>query len=199
MVRADAARNRDLLLAAARDVFARRGLNATLDEIAAAAGVGTGTAYRHFPNKHALAAELLADATAQIARDALAALVIADPWAALVSFFETTGARLVAEQGLYEALAGQGRVADKVTLWPQIVDAVTRLFDRAHAAGALRVDAKPEDAAVMLSMLGVAGAAWPRYLTLLLDGLRATDRGQLPCPAPAFAALDDVIAASKRR
>src|SRR5262249_10636585 len=137
--RQDAERNRARLIAAAREVFAARGLDATLDDIAARAGLGTGTAYRHFRDKHELAAELLAEATEQIALDAEAALAIAatDAWGAVVSFFETTAARQAADRGLYQALAGQGRAADKVRLWPRIVTSVTALFDQARAAGVL--------------------------------------------------------------
>jgi AcrR family transcriptional regulator len=200
VVRKDAARNRDRLISAARTVFAERGIDATLDDIAREAGVGTGTAYRHFPNKKVIAAEILADATQQIATDAEEALSIDDPWDALVAFFENTSARLAADRGLYQILAGQGNVDDKTRIWPHIVDGITRLFDRAKEAGVIRADAEPEDAAVLFAMLGVTfpTQAWPRYLALLLDGLRATERPELPCPPPAFATLDDVIAVSKR-
>ena len=68
--RKDAVRNRARLVVAARKVFAERGLDATLDEIAERAGVGTATAYRNFADKHELAAEVLAEATQQIATDA---------------------------------------------------------------------------------------------------------------------------------
>src|SRR4051812_44395472 len=57
-LRADAERNRRRILAAASDVFAERGLDASLDEVAAAAGVGIGTVYRRFPDKEALIDEL---------------------------------------------------------------------------------------------------------------------------------------------
>jgi AcrR family transcriptional regulator len=67
MMRQDAARNRDRLVDAARVVFAEHGFDATHDDIARHAGVGTGTAYRHFPDKRAIAAEVLAGATQQIA------------------------------------------------------------------------------------------------------------------------------------
>ncbi len=87
MVRKDVVRNRMKLVEAARHVFAERGFGATLDDVAHHAGVGVGTAYRHFPNKRALAAEVLADATEAIALDARAALEIEDPWEALVAFF----------------------------------------------------------------------------------------------------------------
>jgi AcrR family transcriptional regulator len=199
MVRKDAARNRDRLIDAARTVFAERGIDATLDDIAREARVGTGTAYRHFPNKKVIAAEILAEATQQIATDAEDALSIDDPWDAIAAFFEHTAARLAADRGLYQILAGQGDVDDKTRIWPHIVDGVTRLFDRAKKAGVIRTDAEPEDAAVLFAMLGVAfpTQAWPRYLALLLDGLRAIERPELPCPPPAFATLDDVIAVSK--
>lgn len=199
MVRKDAARNRDRLISAARTVFAERGIDATLDDIAREAGVGTGTAYRHFPNKKVIAAEILADATQPIATDAEDALRIDDPWDAVVAFFENTSARLAADRGLYQILAGQGNVADKTRIWPHIVDGITRLFDRAKEAGVIRADAEPEDAAVIFAMVGVAFSTgtWRRYLALLLDGLRTTDKPELPCPPPVFATLDDVIAVSK--
>ncbi len=199
MVRKDAARNRDRLISAARTVFADRGIDATLDDIAREAGVGTGTAYRHFSNKKVIAAEILADATQQIATDAEDALNIDDPWDAVVAFFENTSARLAADRGLYQNLAGQANVDDKTRIWPHIVDGITRLFDRAKEAGMIRADAEPEDAGVVFAMLGVAFSTgtWRRYLALLLDGLRATERPELPCPPTAFATLDDVIAVSK--
>jgi AcrR family transcriptional regulator len=202
MVRKDAARNRELLISSARAVFAEHGLEATLDDVARHAGVGTGTAYRHFPNKQAIAAEVLADATKQIADDAEVALQAVDPWDGLAMFFERVAVRTAENRALYQNLAGQGRVDDKTRIWPQIVEKVTRLFDRAKTAGAIRVDAEPEDAAVMFAMLGVTFAGtvhWRRYLGLLLDGLRALDRPQLPGEPPSFESLDDLLAVSKAR
>jgi AcrR family transcriptional regulator len=207
VTRADVVRNRAKLVDAAREVFAERGLAATLDDIAQRAGVGTGTAYRHFRDKHELAAEVLAGATQRIVEAATDALAIDDPWGALVTFFEANAERQVADGGLYAALAGQGRLEDKVRLWPEIVATVTKLFDRAHEANVIRRDATPADAASILAMLGpvvdlsvaTGTDVWRRYLGLLLDGLRATDRPRLPGPPPTFASLDDVIAASKRR
>jgi AcrR family transcriptional regulator len=203
--RKDSSRNRALLVAAAREVFAERGLGVTLDDIAERAGLGTGTAYRHFRNKHEIAAEVLADATQQIVSDAEHALSIDDPWLAVVSFFEATARRQAADRGLYQSLAGQGNVDDKSRIWPQIVSSVTTLFTRAKRAGVIRADASPEDAALIFAMLGVifdmggvvSADLWRRYLAILLDGLRATDRPPLPVPAPAFATLDQVIAAGK--
>ena len=205
MMRRDSVRNRARLLAAAREVFAERGFDATLDDIARHAGLGTGTAYRHFPNKRAIAAEVLTDATEQIARDARAALGIADPWTALVTFVERNAERQARDRGLYEALTGQGDDAEQDRIWPGIIAAVTELFERARAAGAVRADAEAQDVAALFALLGpafeVSRAAstevWRRYLALLLDGLRATDRPPLPVPAPAD--LRTILRAGKRR
>ena len=186
-------------------MFAERGLGATLDDIAERAGVGTGTAYRHFRNKQEIAAEVLAAATEQIVREAEAALEIDDPWLALVAFFESIAQRQAADRGLYQALAGLGRSDDKVRIWPEIVSTVTTLFTRARKAGAIRADASPGDAAMMLAMLGpifdmgTAGPPdlWRRYLALLLDGLRAAGRPNMSVAAPTFSTMDDMIAAGK--
>lgn len=155
-VRKDAARNRARLIEAAREVFAARGFGATLDDIARHAGVGTGTAYRHFPNKQAIAAEVLADATTAIAEDARDALAIEDPWLALVTFFERTATRQAADRGLYETLTGQGNPEEQARIWPQVVASVTELFERAHAAGVIRPDAAAQDIAAIFTLLGPA-------------------------------------------
>lgn len=205
--RQDAVRNRSRLIAAAREVFAEQGFDATLDDIARRAGVGTGTAYRHFPNKRALAAEVLADATAAVLDDAHAALAVDDPWLALLDFFERTATRQSADRGLYEALSGQGDPQAQAAIWPPIVEAVTALFDRAHAAGVIRPDAAPEDMPAVFAMLGPAfemsraasTELWRRYLALMLDGLRATDRPELPVAAPGPEHLDAILFAGRRR
>jgi AcrR family transcriptional regulator len=201
--RRDAVRNRELLVEAGRLVFAERGLQATLDEIAERAGVGIGTAYRHFRNKHEVAAEVLAAATESIALDAEAALLIDDPWIAIVTFIEQNAERQATDRALYEVLAGQGRDADKLRLWPRIVGAVTTLFERAHQSRAIRHDAQPEDVVAIFAMLGAVyeldppSDAWRRYLALLLDGLRATNRPPLPPASVAYGTLDDVIKTTK--
>ena len=203
--RRDSVRNRERLLGAAREVFAERGFGATLDDIARHAGLGTGTAYRHFPNKQVLAAEVLAGATERIAVDARYALTLDDPWRALVTFFERNAERQARDRGLYEALTGQGDDDAQARIWPQVIDAVTELFGRATRAGVVRADAAPQDIAAVFALLGPAFAMsratgtelWRRYLALLLDGLRATDRPPLPVPAPPLAALPLILRSGK--
>jgi AcrR family transcriptional regulator len=204
--RRDSVHNRERLVAAAREVFAERGFGATLDDIAAHAGVGTGTAYRHFANKRAIAAEVLTGATEQIVLDARAALEVDDPWAALEAFCERTGARQAADRGLYETLTGQGDDREQARIWPEIIAAVTELVERAQRAGVLRADAAPQDVAAVFALLGPAfemsrstgSPLWRRYLALLLDGLRAGDRPALPVPPPPPEALDAILRAGKR-
>jgi len=207
VARKDSVRNRARLVAAAREVFAERGFDATLDDIAHHAGLGTGTAYRHFANKQAVAAEVLRGATEEIAVDAREALEIDDPWQALATFCERTAERQARDRGLYETLTGQGNDEEQARIWPEIITAVTELFDRAHRAGAVRADAVPQDIAAILTLVGpafelsrtVSPDLWRRYLALLLDGLRATDRPELPAQSAPIEALAVVLKAGKRR
>src|SRR5579859_7837972 len=79
-LRADAARNRDAIVAVARDVFAEQGLEAPLEAIAARAGVGIATLYRRFPSREKLVAAALVDKVNQYAQAAEQALEVPDPW-----------------------------------------------------------------------------------------------------------------------
>jgi len=206
MVRSDSVRNRSRLIAAAREVFAEQGFSATLDDIARHAGVGVGTAYRHFPNKQAITAEVLNDASEQIVEDARAALTIAHPWAALVAFFERTAERQAADRGLYQTLTGNGDADGQARIWPEIIATVLELFERAARSRVVRTDATPQDVAAILVMMGPAYEMarnlgepdlWRRYLHLLLDGLRATERPALEVPAPPLAAVEAIINTGK--
>ena len=205
MSRRDSVRNRERLVTSAREVFAEHGFGATLDEIARHAGLGTGTAYRHFPNKHAIAAEVLRDATEQIVVDAEEALAVENPWDGLVQFFERTAARQATDRGLYETLTGQGDDDEQARIWPRIVASVTELFERAQRAGAIREDAAPQDVAAIFAMLGPAFAMsrtidhelWRRYLALMLDALRP-GHPPLPVPPPPTEALDAILRSSKK-
>src|ERR1700761_5574319 len=87
-LRKDAARNRELLIEAAREVFARRGLEASLDDVAHHAGLGVGTAYRHFANKYELATALMQQTIDTIVASAEQALQADDPWVGLTDFLE---------------------------------------------------------------------------------------------------------------
>lgn len=182
-LRRDAERNRRRILEAASALFAERGLDVTLDHVAARAGVGVGTVYRRFANKEELIDALFEDRIAAVATDARAALDDPDPWHGFVTFMETACRRHTADRGLrqviFNSTHGQAAVA---RAREQIGPLVQRLIERAQAAGALRGDLATTDVPLMQLMVGTValyGAevdreVWRRMLAILIDGLRAT-------------------------
>jgi AcrR family transcriptional regulator len=205
-IRKDALRNRALLLEAARTVFAERGLEASLDDIAHAAGLGVGTAYRHFANKQELAGALFDQAIDDLIATVEAALSVEDPWLALAGFFESAATSQAKDRGLHEVIMGSVP-HDHDVLRRRFAPPMQLLFDRARAAGVIRPDLTISDAAVVFAMLGAAyelhgpssPESWRRYLALLLDGMRATDREPLPVPPLSDDDIDAAMAAIKFR
>jgi AcrR family transcriptional regulator len=199
-LRADAQRNRERLLEAGRALFAARGLDVTMDEIAEHAGVGVGTAYRRFRNRDALVDALFEQRLLDYLELAEDALAEPDPWEALARFLERSAAIQAADRGLHELLTGDARTLARVArIREQILPLVERIVERARDAGAIRPDAAALDMPILSLMLGqvvdfsrdVEPELWRRYLALLLDGLRAApDGGHLPCPPLAEAQLD---------
>ena len=189
--RKDAARNRELLIEAARVVFARRGLEASLDDVAHQAGLGVGTAYRHFANKYELASALMQQTIDAIVDSADQAVQNEDPWQGLVEFLEAALTVQAADRGLREVLMGvhEPEKMDQVhdRLWGPMND----LMRRAQQAGSVRADADTTDLGFIIGMVcavaDMAGdsspALWRRYLNLCLDGLRP---GGDPLPAPSL-------------
>ncbi len=130
-LRRDAARNRERILAAAGEVFATRGLEVTLDDIAHHAGVGVGTVYRRFRDKEQLIDALFDDRMDAVVTAAEEALAAADPWLGLEGFFVAILELQAADRGLRElAFAGQHgreRVARaRAQLEPLVDELVTR-------------------------------------------------------------------------
>jgi AcrR family transcriptional regulator len=178
-LRADARRNREKVLGAARAAFAEHGSDAQMDDVARRAEVGVGTVYRHFPTKEALFVALLEDTFARIAERARGTLERDDAWAALTALMWDAAESLAGDRAFAEAMQ-----ADlQLEACPGQVELSTiteTLIDRAKAAGAMRPDAVLED--IPMVMCGVGSAsfrkhpcsdAWRRHLTIVLDGLRA--------------------------
>jgi AcrR family transcriptional regulator len=183
-LRADAERNRQRLMAAAKDLFRTRGLDVTLDDIARHAGVGTGTAYRRFPNKDALIDALMVDRIGEMADIARECLDEPDPWLGLSGFFHRALALQAADRGLKEVLFSSGRGRERSDqARQQIAPVVGRLVARAVQAGAVRSDMSTTDAALINFMLNtvvdfgrdVEPDLYKRYLAIVLDGLRPRD------------------------
>src|ERR1700684_2420836 len=98
-LRRDAERNRQRILAAPAEVFSERGLDATLDEVARAAGVGIGTVYRRFPDKESLVSELFRERIDELVTVAAQASATQDPWQGLVGYLEFAAAALAGDLG----------------------------------------------------------------------------------------------------
>ncbi len=209
-LRRDAERNRQRILAAAADVFTEHGLDATLDEVARAAGVGIGTVYRRFPDKETLVTELFRDRIDSLVTVAQDACTAADPWHGLVSYIEFAAAALASDSGLRELMMfGTYDRAKVCYAREQMQPVITRLVERAQASGDLRPDFRATDVKMIAFMLAsvadysspVTPGVWRRYLGLLLDGLRlARDtHTELPADAPTAFELQELICGRGRR
>ncbi|HWS37681.1 MAG TPA: helix-turn-helix domain-containing protein [Actinoplanes sp.] len=193
-LRADAARNRELLLLSARELFAKRGLDVTLDEIARNAGVGVGTAYRRFANKDALIEALFEDQLDRMVRLATESLDKVGTWDGFVEAIGSFTAQMVADRGLRDVVFRNYGRGDRIAkLRERFVPTMEAVVRRAQEAGVLRADAAPTDLPIIEIMIGVVdvfaepvrAGLYPRYLTLILDGLRARP-GLTPLPVPAL-------------
>ncbi|MFG2101099.1 TetR/AcrR family transcriptional regulator [Micromonospora echinaurantiaca] len=193
--RADARRNRRQLIIATREAIAARGLDVSALDIAKAAGVGVGTLYRRFGTKEALFDAVVLGLYDELLETARACLERGDPWEGLAEFvMELAGAHRDS-RGLAEVTAScegppQPELAQRTVA---LQEAVARLTERAHAAGALRADVTWMDILICSRApldvdycLGVdAGPdGWRRVVTILLDGIRAPGRTPLEGPAP---------------
>ncbi len=190
-LRADAVRNRERILEAAKAVFAERGLEATLDDVARCAGVGVGTVYRRFPDKEALVEALFEQSVNGMVELAYQAATITDAWDALVWFVEKASQRQAEDLGLRDVVMHGMYGRERITqARERIVPAVTQLVERAQRDGRLRPDVVTADIPIIELMVNavatntgqVAPELWRRYLRIILDGLSAdgTERSELP-------------------
>jgi len=195
-LRRDAERNRHRILQAAAEVFGERGLEATLNDVAHHAGVGVGTVYRRFPDKETLAEALFTERIDALIAIAEHGMSEPDPWTGLVLFFERIVAVLAEDRGLRQVLMSTGFGGARVTYARErLVPLVRSLFERAQAAGQLRADLRGADwpfiefmlNAVVESSRHVRPELWRRYLTLVLDGMRAHRETPTTLPEPPLA------------
>ncbi|MEA2125612.1 MAG: hypothetical protein QOI80_2394 [Solirubrobacteraceae bacterium] len=188
-LRADAERNRTRLLDAARTLFAERGLDVSMDDIAREAGVGVGTAYRRFRSRDEIVDALFDESFAAMEARAAAAEADPDAWHALVQFFTTSMRHQAKDRGFKQLLFSSAEGHEKVTrMRGRVIPLIERLIARAKAAGDLRDDVDVADFTVLTFMVGAAvefaapvdDTLWERYATLLFDGLRAGRTTPLP-------------------
>jgi AcrR family transcriptional regulator len=181
-LRADARRNRELIMAAAREQFARRGHEAQMEEIAAHAGLGMGTLYRHFPSKQALLTAMVRSRVDGMADLARAAERVDDPGEAFEALLRGYCEAADGDAAFQLALMGskdidwQGIEQEKA----EFTAIAGRVIDRGVAAGRLRGDLTVADfhqvaCGVISSMYFTRGGRsdWRRHLDLALNGVRA--------------------------
>lgn len=178
-LRADARRNRERILEAARHVFGADGAGAQIVDVAAEAGVGVGTVYRHFPNKQALFTALVAEKFALFNEHAEAAADVDDPWEAFAGMLRAHAGAMVADASVREVMARVPQELDCEGAQEAYAATAGRVIERATEARVLRADFAPTE--IPMVMCGVTamvdhdipGADWRRFLELVLDGLRA--------------------------
>jgi AcrR family transcriptional regulator len=198
-LRADAQRNLDRILEAARSVFAEEGIDASVADVAERAGVGTATIFRRFPSKDDLVAAMLEQELVALLARAQAAAAADDPAAAIAEFFSAAVGGFIENRCFCEASGGglfaRPRMQELVGEVTAVVEEVLR---RAREAGTIRPDIVPEDIAFLVNAVGHAGlrlehtapGAWRRYVEIVLAGLapRGAELAQKP---PTFQQLHD--------
>ncbi|WP_328396671.1 TetR/AcrR family transcriptional regulator [Nocardia sp. NBC_00416] len=190
MPRADAARNRSLVIDAAAVELAERGIEVSIARIAARAGVAKGTVFNHFPTKEDLIAAIFADQLAALSATGEALLTQPDPERALLEFI-IAGAELQAGDRSLCAATARDHPAVRAAA-DRLADIAERLTAQARQTGAIRPDITGRDIVLLLGAPAVvasplAGARpdlWRRYLHLILDALRPETARPLPVAAP---------------
>ncbi len=194
-MRADARRNRERILAAARELFASSSPDVQIDDVARLAGVGVGTVYRHFPDKHALMGALVRERFALFNERLRLALEEGgdEPFESLAAALRDNAASVAGDAATRFALMSGGEPVFEYAgdEKEEFLRLSRRLVLRARRAGELRPDFQAIDIPMM--MCGVCatidrsgpGWDWRRHLELMLDGMRADGP---PSRAPARSA-----------
>ncbi len=188
--RADARRNREAIVEAARELMATDGTDAQMDDIARAAGVGVGTVYRHFPTKddlvHALA-DLRFERLAEYAREALSE---GDPGQAFERFLRRGAELQVKDRSINEVMRDRPEAMQEAAQRVGLLELSGEVMARAQKAGHVRPDADPRDIPMLMCGLGtttpassgpfVTPTSWERFLAIVLDGFRSPGTTEMP-------------------
>ncbi|WP_079031938.1 TetR/AcrR family transcriptional regulator [Streptomyces specialis] len=187
-LRGDARRNRERLLDAARALFAERGVDVAMAEIARRAGVSNGTLYNHFPTRQDLIEAVFLDRLEKNVELAEQARAADDPWQGFADYVTGICELQAADRG-YNEVVTRGMTSPAARrLQATATAALADVFARAQRAGTLRADAAIEDLAFVVwgisrtvDLTGDhAPELWRRHLALLLDGFRAAGAHPLP-------------------
>ena len=198
-LRRDAERNRERILAAARQAFAEAGLEVSMAEVARRAGVGIATLFRRFPTREDLIDAVFADRMDAYVEAADRALTDPDPWNGFAGFVEAVCGMQAADRGVADLLTMTFPTAEALRAkHARALETSIQLIDRAKAAGHLRPDFTHQDLAILLmANAGVVAAtghaapdAWRRLVAYMLQafaasGSAAQNRELPPAPTPA--------------
>jgi AcrR family transcriptional regulator len=186
-LRADARRNRDRILCAARELFASNGRDAQMEDIAGRAAVGVGTVYRHFPTKTALLTAMVIERFAEMAEIAREVEADCPGGEALTAAIRRQTQAVQPDKGFQLAMMGWDAL-DWDAIEPQIAAlgaVMQRLIARATAEGLVRPDLTFDDIGML--MCGVTSTMyfkpahdWRRYLEIVINGLRPAPEGRGP-------------------
>jgi AcrR family transcriptional regulator len=190
-LRADAERNRERVLRAAREVFAEQGLDASTNEIARRAGVGVATLFRRFPTRDDLVGAAFADKMSAYAAAIDNALADSDPWRGFCGFIEQVCQMQADDRGFADVLTMTFPTAKAVEAErDRTANALAELLDRAKATGRLREDFAHQDvplilmanAGVVMATRDAAPEAWRRLVGYLIQSFTAEAAQPLPAP-----------------
>lgn len=179
-LRADAARNRELILQTARKCFAERGLSVTLNDIAHEAGVGVGTVYRRFADKDSLIEALLATKFEAMNEAAARAAEEVDPREALRVYLMGVFEFRARDRALADAIVRAGKARPSIVQERDRLETqVSAIIERAETAGVVRVGFDYRDLPMLTSMVGAVADstrahdpnAWRRYAEVLIEGV----------------------------
>ena len=188
-LRADARRNRERVLTAARAVFAEQGRNAQMDDVARRADVGVGTVYRHFPTKDALLNALSDELFAVVAAHVRTLMDMDDAWEAFVASMWFGGEKTAGDRAFTEIMAASRDFPPRTSPGRNDLILTTgELMERAKAQGRMRPDVTVDDIPLLMCGVGSASGmphpspeAGRRHLAIILDGMRAeAASGPLP-------------------
>lgn len=192
-LRADAARNVERILRAARDVYCELGADAPVEAVARRAGVGERTLYRRFPTKGDLVRAALDQSIAQDLTPAIEdARRSEDPLRGLTELIEAAISLGAHDQNLLLAAQRAGSLTADIS--DSLHEALNQLVRRGQQAGVVRADLVAEDLLRLIGMLysvlstmEATSDGWRRYVALILDAISTVERRPLPPAAPFHA------------
>ncbi|AQT81339.1 TetR family transcriptional regulator [Mycolicibacterium litorale] len=197
-LRKDAQRNRQRIIDAARDLFAQKGLEPNLNDVAHHAGVGVGTVYRRFATKEELLEAIFEDGLKQLTCYAETGLQHEDSWEGFVWFVEQMCQVTASDRGLREVAFSKCYAGARVNAAQEsLVPTLTALVERAQADGHLRPGLAAADMPLIGLLAGtvsefaggVDSGLWRRYVALLIEGMRRRP-GQPELPVEALSEVE---------